>query len=122
LAYSVPWGSLPGYVGLVGGLGFVECHTVFAEYGGNTQVVYYDMTALYKYAGLNNREIGEILEVDYSTVSQEWKRLRDKVEKERKNSQLLKRIDKELSGVRFCPPDPSSRCRTFTNSGFSTIL
>ena len=39
------------------------------------------MTSLYNYAGLNNREIGNLLGVDYSTVSQGRKRLRAKAEK-----------------------------------------
>lgn len=59
------------------------------------------MTALYKYAGLNNREIGELLGVDYSTVSQGRKRLRDKGEKDKKIRLLLDNIDKEVSRIKI---------------------
>jgi DNA-directed RNA polymerase specialized sigma24 family protein len=35
------------------------------------------MELLYRYAGLNRREIGELMEVDYSSVSVARTRLRD---------------------------------------------
>jgi DNA-directed RNA polymerase specialized sigma24 family protein len=35
------------------------------------------MELLYRYAGMNQREIGELMGVDYSTVSVTRKRLRD---------------------------------------------
>jgi putative transposase len=57
--------------------------------GTSRQIV---MTALYQYAGLNNREIGSLLGVDYSTVSQGRKRLRDKAEKDIKIKAILNNI------------------------------
>ena len=53
------------------------------------------MTALYNFAGLNNREIGDIMGVDYSTVSQGRKRLRDRAEKDQKISLLIERISRK---------------------------
>jgi hypothetical protein len=37
------------------------------------------MTMLYKYAAMNNREIGDLLDVDYSTVIQGRSRLRKRL-------------------------------------------
>ena len=66
--------------------------------GTTKQIV---MTALYKYAGLNNREIGNLLGVDYSTVSQGRKRLRAKAEKDRKIRLVLENIDKGVSRIKI---------------------
>ena len=63
--------------------------------GTSRQIV---MTTLYQYAGLNNREIGNLLGVDYSTVSQGRKRLRDKAEKDTKAKAVLERITKGCQG------------------------
>lgn len=60
--------------------------------GTTRQVV---MTALYNFAGLNNREIGDIMGVDYSTVSQGRKRLRARAEKDQKISLLIERISRK---------------------------
>lgn len=59
------------------------------------------MTALYKYAGLNNREIGDLLGVDYSTVSQDRKRLRDKSKSAPGVNQLLERLEGNLSKIKI---------------------
>ncbi len=42
------------------------------------------MELLYRHGGMNNREIGEMLGVDYSTVSVGRKRLGDRMEQDRK--------------------------------------
>jgi putative transposase len=63
--------------------------------GTSRQIV---MTALYQYAGLNNREIGNLLGVDYSTVSQGRKRLRDKAEKDIKIKAILDNIANGCQG------------------------
>jgi len=55
--------------------------------GTTRQIV---MTALYKYAGINNREIGELFGIDYSTVSQGRQRLRVKGEKNENIRTILK--------------------------------
>jgi putative transposase len=65
---------------------------VLLSTGTTRQVV---MTALYNFAGLNNREIGDIMGVDYSTVSQGRKRLRDRAEKDQIIRLLIKRIKKK---------------------------
>ena len=56
------------------------------------------MTALYRYGGLNNREIGALLAVDYSTVSQGRKRLREKAEKDHDVRTVLTNIEKAVQG------------------------
>lgn len=59
------------------------------------------MTALYKYAGLTNREIGDLLGVDYSTVSQGRKRLRDKAQSDPQIQQILHRLESKLSKIKI---------------------
>ncbi|MHB8790478.1 MAG: transposase [Desulfobulbaceae bacterium] len=59
------------------------------------------MTALYKYAGLNNREIGDLLGVDYSTVSQGRKRLRDKTKSDQSVHLILERLERKLSKLKI---------------------
>lgn len=59
------------------------------------------MTALYTHAGLNNREIGELFGLDYSTVSQGRKRLREKIEKDADLKMLFQKIDRELSKIKI---------------------
>ncbi len=59
------------------------------------------MTLLYKYGGLNNREIGELLGVDYSTVSQGRRRLLDKVKQKKELRRSLDRIEVILSRVKI---------------------
>lgn len=59
------------------------------------------MTLLYKYAGLNNRQIAELLNLDYSTVSQGRKRLRDKVEEDIGIQTLVERIIEQLARIKI---------------------
>jgi hypothetical protein len=59
------------------------------------------MTALYTHGGLNNREIGELFGLDYSTVSQGRKRLREKIEKDADLKMLFQKIDRELSRIKI---------------------
>ena len=59
------------------------------------------MTTLYKYAGLNNREIGSLLGVDYSTVSQGRKRLLNKAVKDKQLKQLVESIEAILSRIKI---------------------
>jgi putative transposase len=72
--------------------------SVLTSVGVDKQIV---MTMLYKYAGLNNREIGELLGVDYSTVSQGRKRLRDRSLKEKDTKTQLNRIEQKLSRIKI---------------------
>lgn len=54
------------------------------------------MDMLYRAGGLRGTEIGSILEVDYSTVSQRRAKLRDRLKKDKKLSHLINRIEKRL--------------------------
>ncbi len=54
------------------------------------------MDMLYRSGGLRGTEIGNILKVDYSTVSQRRNKLRDRLKKDKKLTQLINRIEKRL--------------------------
>ena len=73
---------------------------LFEAEGPLRQVV---MTFLYNYAGLNNREIGERFGVDYSTVSQGRKRLRERVKKDSQLESLIRRVTKKVSKIKILP-------------------
>lgn len=55
------------------------------------------MDLLYRAGGLKGAEIGRLLDVDYSTVSQCRKRLRDKLKKDKKLKHIVDRIEGDLS-------------------------
>ncbi|MCK9420710.1 MAG: transposase [Nitrospirae bacterium] len=55
------------------------------------------MDLLYRTGGLKGPEIGLIFGIDYGTVSQERKRLREKIQKDRKIRSLMNRIERKLS-------------------------
>ena len=55
------------------------------------------MDLLYRTGGLRGPEIGNILGVDYSTVSQRRKKLRDRLKKDNKLKRLFSRIEVRLS-------------------------
>ncbi len=61
------------------------------------------MEMLYNYAGLKGREIGELLGLDYSTVSVGRKRLRNKIAKDNEGnlSNLVRRIRDKLSIIKI---------------------
>ena len=71
---------------------------LFEAKGSLRQVV---MTFLYNYVGLNNREIGERFGVDYSTVSQSRKRLRERVKKDAQLEALMRRITDQMSRIKI---------------------
>jgi len=77
----------------------IEPEKIFMASGKIRQII---MTILYNYAGLNNREIGNLFEVDYSTVSQSRKRLREKVEKDKSTAEQLDEIELKLSRIKIC--------------------
>jgi REP element-mobilizing transposase RayT len=58
---------------------------------------YIVMDLFYRVGGIKGVEIGKILGVDYSTVSQGRKRLREKLLKDKKLKQLIDRIEQKLS-------------------------
>ncbi|MBU0731230.1 MAG: transposase, partial [Proteobacteria bacterium] len=56
------------------------------------------MDILYRFGGLTNPEIGKMMGVDYSTVSQGRKRLRSKVGKDKEILGLLREIEAKCQG------------------------
>jgi hypothetical protein len=59
------------------------------------------MEMLYGYAGLKGREIGELMELDYSTVSVGRKRLRGKMLSSASLQNLVERIKAKLSIIKI---------------------
>jgi putative transposase len=55
------------------------------------------MDLLYRHGGMTNPGIGQLFGVDYSSVSQERRRLRNLVEKDRKAGALLRKLEANLS-------------------------
>jgi hypothetical protein len=55
------------------------------------------MELLFRYGGLNHREIGELMGVDYSAVSIGRKRFQDLVKQDRAVAKQLERIQGRLS-------------------------
>jgi hypothetical protein len=68
-----------------------------AEKGSVRQIV---MDLLYRVGGMKGVEIGRLMEVDYSTVSQGRKRLREKLQKDKGLRQMLYRIERNLSRLK----------------------
>jgi putative transposase len=62
--------------------------------GSMRQIV---MDILYRFGGMKGVEIGRIMGVDYSTVSQGRKRLREKIKRDKNVKMLVKRIEQKLS-------------------------
>ena len=73
------------------GKGFDE---IIKEKGTLRQIA---MELLYRAGGLKGTQIGQIMGVDYSTVSQGRKRLKEKLKKDKSLSLLMKRIEDRLS-------------------------
>ncbi len=71
-----------------------EIEAIRAEKGALRQIV---MEVLYREGGLKGPEIGRIFELDYGSVSQERKRLREKLRKDRRLRALMSRIESRLS-------------------------
>lgn len=59
------------------------------------------MDLLYRLGGINGRRIGELLNIDYSTVSQGRKRLREKIQKDKKIRRILDRLENKLSMLKI---------------------
>jgi len=57
------------------------------------------MGLLFRYGGLKGVEIAQIMDLDYSTVSKERKRLREWLVKGARLRRQFKRIERELSKV-----------------------
>ncbi|MCM2357752.1 MAG: transposase [Geobacteraceae bacterium] len=59
------------------------------------------MDLLYRHGGLKGPEIGALLGIDYSAVSQERKRLREGVAKDDKLEELMQRLERKLSTIKI---------------------
>ncbi len=57
------------------------------------------MDLLYRQGGMTNSEIGRLFGVDYSAVSQERRRLRARIEKDRKIRSQLRIIESNISRI-----------------------
>ena len=71
-----------------------KINAIKKQRGSLRQIV---MDVLYRFGGLKGVEIGRILGVDYSTVSQGRKRLREKLRKDLELMHLLSKIEDRLS-------------------------
>ena len=71
-----------------------KINAIKKQRGSLRQIV---MDVLYRFGGFKGVEIGTILGVDYSTVSQGRKRLREKLHKDRELRHLLSKIENILS-------------------------
>lgn len=88
------YGSKKEIIGVIEEESGKEIEEIKAEGGTIRQIA---MDVLYRIGGLKGVEIGVIFGVDYSTVSQGRKRLREKVQKDKKIRELLNRIEQRLS-------------------------
>lgn len=59
------------------------------------------MDLLYRRGGLRGPEIGALLGVDYSAVSQERKRLRERIARDHKLKEMMRRLEELLSTVKI---------------------
>ena len=59
------------------------------------------MDLLYRVGGLSGTEIGEMMGVDYGTVSVGRKRLREKLKSDKHLSQIIKRVEVDLSIIKI---------------------
>jgi len=66
--------------------------TIIKEKGPYRQIV---MELLYRIGGLRGRQIGEIFDVGYTSVSQERRRLRQRLLRDRKLASLIERIEQK---------------------------
>ncbi|MDT8335506.1 MAG: transposase [Desulfurivibrionaceae bacterium] len=58
------------------------------------------MDLLYRFGGLKNNQIGELFGVDYSTVSQGRKRLRERTARNKNTRDLVEKIEHKLSQIK----------------------
>ncbi|MGD9552022.1 MAG: hypothetical protein AB7V60_02790 [Candidatus Caldatribacteriota bacterium] len=59
------------------------------------------MEMFYSYSGLKGREIGKLLDLDYSTVHVGRKRLRSKITQDNDVSNLVRRIKNKLTTIKI---------------------
>ena len=71
-----------------------DVEAIRAEKGELRQIV---MDVLYRAGGLKGPQIGRIFGLDYGSLGQKRKRLREKLPKDRKLQALMSRIENSLS-------------------------
>ena len=59
------------------------------------------MDVLYRFGGLKNKQIGDFFDVDYSTVSQGRRRLRERTGKDKDTKELVEKIERKLSPIKI---------------------
>ena len=59
------------------------------------------MDLLYRVGGMTNPEIGRLMSVDYSTISQGRKRFRARLAKDKQLNSLVLKIEEELSRIKI---------------------
>ena len=64
------------------------------------------MEILYRLGGLKGVEIGKMMGVDYSTVSQGRKRLREKLKTDKNLSEIIERVQEKLWARQYERFDP----------------
>ncbi len=69
-------------------------HEIISERGSVRQIA---IDMLYRFGGLKGAEVGGMMSIDYSTVSQGRKRLSEKLKKDKKLSAIMKKIESDLS-------------------------
>jgi chromosomal replication initiation ATPase DnaA len=52
-------------------------------------------------SALKNKQIGEFFDVDYSTVSQGRRRLRERTGKDKDTKELVEKIERKLSPIKI---------------------
>ncbi len=84
------------YLSMLRGL-TVRCYSLSLEgYVVNLALTY----LLYRLGGLKGQEIGNMFDIDYSTVSVSRKRLRNRIQKDHDLKRLLSRIEAKLSKLK----------------------
>jgi len=68
------------------------------ETGSKRQIL---MEMFYSYSDLKGREIGKLLDLDYSTVRVGRKRLRSKITQDNDVSNLVRRIKNKLTTIKI---------------------
>lgn len=71
---------------------------ILSERGSLRQMA---MDLLYRHGGMNNPEIGNLMGIDYSTVSQGRKRLLPKITRDKKLKEMMKMIESQLSRIKI---------------------
>ena len=73
------------------------------------------MELLYRHGGLNHREIGELMGVDYSAVSIGRKRFQDLVKQDRAVAKQLERVQGRLKDKDLTPGPPQGHNHGYSN-------